>query len=342
VIAAVAAVSLGFAAGPAFAGDSVVWAEEARNGAVRIVMSSPGREPLLMHRIPPPTARRTRRGLIHVPAALGASHTRYAALVHTSTVTQSGSDSVSEASTLAAVGGPLSGPAAVLSGSIPRRGDAPCAAIHGSPDGVAVDGDRVAVAERVVTCDEGEPRPARVSVSGRDPVPVGTDVVIDHVELAGRYLAWLLGDELVVYDLDAGAVVLRVAPRDAGARFLDDMALRDDGTVALLASGRLALARPGTPGVRVLDRRASGRGVAIAGERLLYERTLDADPYVAELVVRPVDGGPARRLARFHGERRRRVGDLDLDAARAAWAWQRVGGPNLDPRGPARVVVRAP
>lgn len=350
MIAAVA-LSVGLAAGPAFAGDSVMWGEEARNGSVRIVMASPGREPLLVHRVPPATARRTRRGLMHIPAAFGASASRYAALVHTSTITASGSDYVSTAFTPAVVGGALSGPASVLSGSIPRRGDTPCVGLHTSPSGVAVDGERIAVAEWVVTCERRQ-RPVQVTVSDRDGsvvMPVATDGEISHVEVAGRYLAWIhefRSSELVVHDLTTGTAVLRVSPRDVGARFFDDMALRDDGTVALMlgdprdrGGSRLGILRPGTPGVRVVDRHASDRGLAIAGERLLYERVLDVDPYVVELVVRSVDGGARRRLARF-GERRRRVGDLDLDETRATWASQATGGPNLEPRGPARVVVR--
>jgi hypothetical protein len=341
VIAAVAVVSAGLAVGPSFAGESLLYGEEARNGAVRIVMSSPGRAPLLLHRIPPPAAKRTRRGFMHIPAAFGASSSHFAALVHTSTVTQSGSDFVTEEFLPAIVGGALSGPREVLSGSIPERADAPCRQTHGSPDAVAVDGERIAIAERVVTCVRGEPRPVRVSVSGREPVPLGTDVIVDHVELAGRYLAWLTGDdELVVHDLEAGTAVLRFTPRDLGARFFDDMALRDDGTVALVfGRGRLGILRPGTPGLRVLDRRVSSRGLEIAGERVLYGRMLDSDPYITELVVRPVEGGARQRLARF-GPRRPRVGELDLDAQRAAWASQRVGGPNREPRGPARIVVR--
>ena len=51
--------------------------------------------------------------------------------------------------------------------------------------------------------------------------------------------------------------------------------------------------------------------------------------------------GPARRLAHFP-ERRRRVGDVDLDATRATWAVQPTRrGYEGTPRGPARIVVRS-
>jgi hypothetical protein len=53
VIAAIAAVS----AGLAFGGDAVMWGEEARNGAVRVI-----KDGVLVHRVPPATARKTERG----------------------------------------------------------------------------------------------------------------------------------------------------------------------------------------------------------------------------------------------------------------------------------------
>jgi uncharacterized 2Fe-2S/4Fe-4S cluster protein (DUF4445 family) len=57
VITAVAAVS----AGPAFAGDAIMWGEESATGAVRIVMAAPRHEPLLVHRVRPATARKAER-----------------------------------------------------------------------------------------------------------------------------------------------------------------------------------------------------------------------------------------------------------------------------------------
>ena len=78
MIAAVVAVSAALAAGPAFAGDSVVWGEEARNGAVRVMQGGPGHEAQLIHRVRPATARKTERGFHGTPSVFAASPKRFA------------------------------------------------------------------------------------------------------------------------------------------------------------------------------------------------------------------------------------------------------------------------
>jgi hypothetical protein len=59
--------------------------------------------------------------------------------------------------------------------------------------------------------------------------------------------------------------------------------------------------------------------------------------FSGELLLRPLTGGAARRLA-FFPERRLRVGHLDLDATGATRPMRR--GYEERPRGPARIVVR--
>jgi hypothetical protein len=340
------------AVGPALAGDLVAWGEESRTGAVRIVVGAPGREPLLAYRIRPATARRTDRAFMHIPAAFAASATTFAALMYTGTVTQSGSDSVSTAVTLAAVAGPFRGPVTALSGSIPARGDAPCRAPHSSPEAVDVDGDRIAVGAAGYDCRPDSARPLSVTVydGGRQsgvPVPDGE---IRHVELAGRFVAWIhrgAVETLVVHDLESGVDVARVTTHDVGARSIDDAALQADGTVAFTHGGRrdrrgvrLGVLVPGLPGTRILDRHVSDRGLAVAAGRVLYERVLDRDGFERDLILGSLSGGPVRRLGHF-SERRRRVGEIDLDATRATWADlpTRRGHDPL-PRGPGRIVVR--
>jgi hypothetical protein len=174
---------------------------------------------------------------------------------------------------------------------------------------------------------------------------------VRHVELAGRFVAWIHRDEvdtLVVHDLDTGADVARVTSRDLDALTIGDAALQPDGTVAFTHGGlrdrrgvRLGVLVPGLPGARIVDRHASDRGVAVAAGRVIYERVLSERRYSGELVLRPLTGGPVRRLAQFR-ERRRRVGEIDLDATRATWAEQPTRrGSDAQPRGPARIVVRA-
>jgi len=342
------------AAGPALAGDLVAWGEESRTGAVRIVVGAPGREPLLAHRIAPATARRTDRAFMHIPAAFAASATTFAALMYTGTVTHSESDSVSTSVALAAVGGPLRGPVTTLSGSIPARGDLPCRAPGSSPDAVDVDGDRIAVGAASYDCLPDHAPPVSVTVHKPGSavtvaLPAGA---IRHVELAGRYVAWIHRGEVetvVVHDLDSGADVARVTTRDLGALTIGDAALQADGTVAFTYGGglpnrrgaRLAVLVPGLPGTRVIDQHVSDRGVALAADRVLYERVLSEQRFSSLLLVRPLTGGPVRHLAQFT-ERRRRVGEIDLDTTRATWADlpTRRGHDPL-PRGPGRIVVRS-
>jgi hypothetical protein len=352
VIAAVA-VSVGLAAGPAFAGDAVMWGEEARNGAVRVMMGAPRREPLLVHRVPPATARKTERGFSGTASVFAASAERFGAIVSTSTVTFEESDSISVASTNAAVSGRFGHATEILSGSIPLRGDQGCSGqpVYEHPEAVDVDGDRVAIGlfSDECTADNGPWDDIVVVVAdgARTEIRAGIQGFIRDVALAGRYVAWVREgeqDEIVVHDLAAGAPVLRVTEDEAAARGFDEVALQDDGTVVFMSSNRsfrrLLWASPATPGVRQLARGFDFRDLALAGGRVLYERVVAPRRFTGELLMRPLSGEP-RRLA-FFPERRRRVGDLDLTATHATWAVQPTGrGYEPRPTGPARIIVRA-
>jgi hypothetical protein len=344
------------AVGPVLAGDVVLWGEEGRTGAARVMSGAPGRAATLVYRIAPSTARKTERGFMGYPATFAGSSTAFAAFTHTSTVTASGSDSVSTGSTTAVVGGPLRGPARVLAGCIPPRGGLGCGGSCDEPTGVAVDGDRIAVAESSELCNRPEEGRTWITVhgpAGTTTVPVDAGVpgaYVRDLRLAGRYLAWVhLGevDELVVFDLAAGAAVVRVTDRDLGATSLEELDLQPDGTVAFVYGGRrahrgirLGWTAPGRPGIRVLDRHAGYRDSAVAGGSVVYERVLSERHFTGELVLRALDGGPANRLAYFP-ERRRRVANLDFDGRRATWAEQPTRrGYDPPARGPARIVVR--
>ena len=325
------------AVGPALAGDLVAWGEEAPNGATRVVVGAPGREPLLAYRIRPATARRTERGFRHTTAAFAASATRFAAVASTATVTHAEFDHVSIAVTNAAVGGPFRGPLELLSGAIPRRGDGPCRSELQHPQAVDVDGDNIAVGDFATACIGDAPWQDRVVVSGpgiQATLQTGTGGDMRDVALAGHYVGWIHSgdrDEVVVRNLETGDTALRLTDRDLHATHIDELALQEDGTVAIsygdLNGQRLGWAAPGVPGVRLLDRKMGSRGLALAAGRVLYERG------AGELMLRPLTGGPERRLARFRSGRGR-VGDLDLDATRATWATRGA-------RGPGRIVVRA-
>jgi hypothetical protein len=339
--------------GPAFAGDGVAWVESSRN-AVRVLTG----ERRLLHRIGPPTARRTTRAVPGGrPGVFDASATTFAVFASTSTITSSEGDSVSSSSTFAAFGGPLGAPPAMLAGCLPARGDLGCGAACSSPGAVAVDGDRIAVSEDGGPCEAPEAWQAWITIHS----PGGSRTVdadlgvprrqVRHLRVAGGFLAWVswgAPDEVVVYDLATSTVVVRVTARDLGARSIHELALQVDGTVAVLFSGRrdrrgyrLGWTGPGQPGVRVIDRHAGYSDIALDGGHVLYERILSERRFTGELVLRAVAGGPARRLAHFP-ERRRRVGGLDLEGGRAAWAVQPTRrGYEPPATGPARIVVRA-
>ena len=291
MIRTAAVVSL-LSVGPALAGDSVMWGETGRTGALRVMQAAPGQDPVLVHRVPP----HRRRTL----AGLEASSERFA--VKVSTIESRSEDVV--AFTLRAWGGPFKGPVE------PVR--APC----GRADTIAVDGDRIAGGS---TCGVAIHGPAGVTT-----IPGGD---IHEVALAGRYVAWT-GDEVAVHDVVTGATVVRLTPRDVGSPAFEEVAVQPDGAVAFSyatgAGQHLAWAAPGTPGARRLDTAPRFSGLRAAGGRLLYERRTGPREGRRVLVLRSPEAGPARRLARFTA-RRVRIGDLDLEPGRAAWAVRRQG-----------------
>lgn len=327
------------ATGPAFAGHDVVWGEQSRARGVRIRAGRPGREMRTLYRLRAPRGARSQRGFFHTPWSLAASPTHVAAIVHTNTITSQGSDFVGISSTSAAVGGPLDAPA-LLAGSTPERSGRGCRGAFNSPDAVAVDGSRIAIAAQAGTCRPAQVRNEITVIDGerRHVVEAGDGRVIE-LRLAGRFLAWTEEDRdhtLVVHDLDGAAEVARLARDQIG-----DFDLDATGAVALSYSNgtpgsRLGLWRAGV--LRDLDRGVASRGVALAAGRILYVRYGRGDLH-GRLLLRGATG-PARRLATFTPTRRR-VGDLDLTPLRAAWAARRNGPEYADPpRGPARIVVR--
>jgi hypothetical protein len=323
------------AVGPVFAGNQAAWGEETRAGALRIVAGRPVR---VLHRVPAATAKRTDRSFLQTPWSFSASATHIAGIVLTNTITSEGSDFGSTSSAAAALGGPLTS-LGVLSGDIPPSGEGECEGPYRSPEGVSVDGARIAIAERAGSCGGRDTRTEITILDGdtRRTVLAAADSQAVHVRLAGRFLAWVVGERrLVVHDLDTGTDVATVT------RFaIGDLDVDPSGAVAFtFANGprarRLGLLQSGT--VRTLDRRVADRGVAIAGGRVLYEK-LGRRDFHSRLMLRNLSGG-TRRLASFTG-RRTRVGDVDLAASRATWAARRKR-PGYDGRftAPARIVGR--
>ena len=271
--------------GPAFAGDSVMWGEQSLNGALRVMQAVPGRDPVLVHRLPPDDDRRHE--------ALEASAERFALTV--STARRRSDDSLTI--NAVATGGPFKGP-------LGRFG---CESVTATD----VDGDRIAVAGG---CGIAIHAPGGVTA-------IPADEVRD-VALAGRYLAWT-GDELVVHDLVTGATALRLSRPLLVEVALqpDGVVVFSSGSER---RQHVAWAAPGTPGVARVDTAARFDGLRVADGRVLYERRTGRREGRRVLMLRSLRDGTARRLARFTA-RRSRVGDLDLTATRAAWGVRPAG-----------------
>lgn len=320
-------------AGPALAGDRVAWGELTAPSAARVVSAVPGAAPVVTGSIAPATTTGTTRGFLQFPASFAASADVVAGLAFTATTVSDEGDSIGQAVQTAAVGGPLAGPLALLSGSFPPVvSGGPCSGSYRFPEGVDVDGARIAVAEQSGDCgDVATPllSVALFDAAGRRDVTLSHGGQVGNLRIAGNLLAWVRRgrrDLLIVRDLGSGAVLRRISARSLGARYFDALALRPDGGLAFTYGGRrdrrgirLGFSAPGSERVRVLDRDAGARDVALAGGRVLYERVLGPS-YRTSLVLRRIRGnGHGRTLARF-GARRERAGSLDFDGDRATWA----------------------
>jgi hypothetical protein len=319
-----------------------------------VLRGAPGAAPQLVHEIPAATAPKTRRGFMGVPSSFAASAEAFAALTHTATVTDEGSDFVSETSEQAVVGGPLPGPGELLGGSIPERVVPGCQGIADGVTGVDVDAGRIAIARYAVACESDAAPQLSISIhdaTGRRDVPVGGGLDVITVRIAGDHLLWVQRDlrsrdVIVLYDLARGAEVRRVRMRDLGGTDGRDAALQADGTVAFAFSKRLGGLRFGSrlawfsaadPRVRVVDTHGGIGKVALHDGRVLYEHQLRAR-WTSEVVLRRLGGKP-RRLARY-GARRSLVGTLDLDATRAVWAVEPRDRHDQSTGRPGRIVLR--
>jgi hypothetical protein len=279
VIRTAAVVSM-LVAGPTFAGDSVVWGEKARSGALRVMHDGE-----LIHRVPPAKGLRFE--------ALEASSERFAMVAVRWERTDGG-----------AVGTPLRPRAGPLNGPVERLRE-PCGEsiavdedriVIGSPCGIAIHGPA-----GVTRMDVGDVHD--VALAGRYLAYTGDDVVV-HDLVAGVDVLRVSARELRAGLLD------EVAVQPDGV-----VAFSYGGE----GGHRVAWASPGTPGVVGLDAAPRVDDLRIAGGRVLYERRRGLTERRRVLVLRTLADGSVRRLARFDRQRRRR-GDLDLEPGRAAWA----------------------
>lgn len=328
LIAIVATVSHLAAAGPAIAGDAVVWGEQARSGALKVVSRS-GTATRVVQRIPPPRGRHGQRSFSGVPGGLSASE-HWIAYGRDDGKCRADGDVVSCELDMNAYGAHDGGPFRRL---LPGCDSAAYISTSSDGDGVAIGqasgrcGDRVATR---VWLKEGDAEPRLVFDGGRK-------TTLRQVELAGPWIAWSTGGSgsgdthLTVAERATGTVVARYRTRDfvgdgtglGGDTFMA-FALDADGNVAALTGPQpscylrcLAIRNVTGGPARTLTKRASDRSVALAGGRVAWI----SSPKQAEkhVVVADLDGADRRRFDTFtrkHGP----IGELALVDGRVAWA----------------------
>jgi hypothetical protein len=315
--------------GPTLAGDGVVWAEESGgNGSIhlwtgrrhdRIVYSS---DSLALGR--PLAASRT---------LLAFERTYPSCPPPPGHVCPEGAD---------ALIGPLTGPYRTLARPhtcfLPTLGNA-----------LALDGGIAAYLEldctrqrlRVLARDVAHSGAARVL---RDaPFSIGC---CRDIAMAGRYVAWGEGPNVVVYDRLAGRIAYRARIGSVGIGGDYDFALQRDGKLAI-AFRKIEVARagpttivwrsPSSPLLNVLPFRGRDTHISIAGDHIAFERFVSQKR--SALVVADL-GHRALTVARFAPPNRLR--SFNFDGQRIAWASDRVTDRRLDcpPPGQGRPCVR--
>jgi hypothetical protein len=155
------------------------------------------------------------------------------------------------------------------------------------------------------------------------------------VALAGRYLAWRSGDSVDVLDLHTRRLVYRVDPPPGEPIAAFDV--QTDGTLALILgparTGRATLAwrAPAAPALHRLrlDALLTSRGpaVRIVGDRIVFEAAIRSRP-ASQLVVTDLRGH-VHVLARFSASVEQ-AGAIDATADHVTWASRHITGTHVD------------
>jgi hypothetical protein len=305
-------------AGPALAGDTVVWGFEYPDGRAALFSRAPGAPTVALRRYSAVHGKGHRRDFGGVPGAVSASPTRVAFALQNSVTRQTGSDTVG---TLASVSPRLS-----LAGG-PFFNPLHCKAAYVS---TAVDADTVALGI------EGEGECNGVWVVGHPSRRVNATDAPREVHLAGRYVAWLNapgggGDDITVADVTTGATVATFHnPRHTWQVFDLDA----QGNIVAYDENRLVAFTVSDAHQRVLAKDAWSTTVATAGGRVAY---ITANH--RELVIADLSGTVVKRVYRYP-KRAQPIGEVALSETRVAWSVL------LDPdpafiRGPGKVLSQA-
>jgi hypothetical protein len=287
-------------AGPALAGDGVVWVEQV-NSTASVAFWRPGRGGMVVSRF-------ASDGFL----SLAASGSRVI-LARNEDVCAEGQPCVARED---AVAGPRAGPLRAVSGA------RSCTAQYPSLASVDMDGTIAAYAQprcaprRVLVVDLGH-RPTRVRFS------ISTSA--DRARLAGRFLALPARGSIVLYDWKAG----RVAYRYPAPVNVTDFDLQADGKVVILSDeSRVAWFSPAQPRGHFFRYRGAAdfHEVRMARNRIAFARQVNGDE--SDLVVADL-AGHLTRIARFVGPDRLTRdfvfhSDIGFDGRSVAWASDHV------------------
>lgn len=332
-IASAVALSHTAVAGPAIAGDAVLWGEKRAPDGLVLKEWKRGGRPRALRRIPALPGKRRYRDFGGVPGGVSGSE-RWKVYVRVdSHVTAQGSDFSASTGTARPFASRDGGPFRQLVPECPRG------AFYLS---TAADGDTVVVGMTDSKC-AGVRRDGRVwLVDGDEPARLihesGGGVI--HVEIEGPWIAWAEGQDrdIAVAERATGKVVARYTAKDfqRGARGIDSFGIDAAGNVAA-ATGpqpRCYYACVTVRNVdgslkRTLTRRASD--VEIADGRVAWVTARRDDPR-GHIKVVGLDGRSVGRYGRFN-RRRSKTAELALSETRLAWATtdpRRGGDPRAD------------
>jgi hypothetical protein len=283
----------GSLAGPAIAGDSVVVDAYHPRNTLDVLAVAPGGQPRRLLRLAPPDD-------VNGTALLAASGDRV--LLRRSF--ESGAADL--------LGGTIRGPLSVIE-SCPQESQL------SFPPAPAIDGDLSAWTAADCVRDR-----VRIQL-GASQRTVDAGGYIPALAAAGRYVAWIGGQRLTVYDAQAGSVAYSVAIPPA--TFLDVDA---DGTAVIAPSDvgnghgacghdfpdRITYYTPAEPAAHLVPVSSCREVVKIAGGRIAFvERLGDGSD---ELALTDLAGRAVRPVAHVDA-----LGSFDFDGSRVAWTQRR-------------------
>ena len=297
------------AAGPAIAGDSVLWGTEYSDGSGAVK-----RDGRIVARFERMTGKGERRQFGGVPGAVSGSPSGTAYVLDDSRDTGGGSDYGSSTSQVS--------PFVSLAGA-PFTNPLGCTGAYAS---TAVEGDTVAIAVN------GAAPCAGVYLNGRK---VSEALDVRQVRLAGPYVAWEewpgAGLAITIADAATGAVVRRFTPPGNGS--FGEFDLDERGNIVTTLGGVVTFS-VSDPRPRTLAKHTWGT-VAISGGRVAYV-SADSNSGPHRLLLIDLDGKVLKRLDRY-GRRRWPQGEIAL---RTGGSWSVKRATYDEPTGPGNVFMK--